>query len=164
MLTGNLNNNTCTIHGVQVLFYFLANRHIHEINWFLSEYMRLYKSIHWIYLVACCKQMRLIMSIHRKNCTCTCITVNQAYMYMELICTLNKLRGGGYGKYENTCSSIHRLENLIILFTKRYVFQTKMRSSRPNAMVLKNVLTKRLYIEQFLLLKKITTIIGQFCF
>ena len=38
-------------------------------------------------------------------------------------------------------------------FTKQYVFQTKMRSSRPNAMVLKNVLTKRLYIEQFLLLK-----------
>ena len=28
-----------------------------------------------------------------------------------------------------------------------------MRSSGPNAMVLKNVLTKRLYIEQFLLLK-----------
>ena len=56
-----------------------------------------------------------------------------------------------FGKYEN--STIHRLENLIILFTKQYVFQTKMRSSRPNAMVLKNVLTKRLYIEQFLLLK-----------
>ena len=27
-----------------------------------------------------------------------------------------QIGGGGYGKYENTCSSIHRLENLIILF------------------------------------------------
>ena len=39
------------------------------------------------------------------------------------------------GKYEN--SSIYRLENLIILFTKQYVFQTEMKLSRPNAMVLK---------------------------
>ena len=57
-----------------------------------------------------------------------------------------------FGKYEN--KSIHRLENLIIMFTNQYVFQTKMRSSRPNATVMKNVLTKRLYIEQFLLFKK----------
>ena len=55
------------------------------------------------------------------------------------------------GKYEN--SSIYRLENLIILFTKQYVFQTEMKLSRPNTMVLKNVLTKRLNIEQCLLLK-----------
>ena len=66
-----------------------------------------------------------------------------------------------FGKYEN--SSIHRLENLI-LSTKQYVFQTKMRSSRPNVMVLKFFLAKRLCIEQFLLFKKnatflITTII-----
>ena len=52
-----------------------------------------------------------------------------------------------FGKYEN--NSIHRLENLIIRIIKQYIFHTKMRSSRPNAMVLKNVLTKRLYIEEF---------------
>ena len=67
--------------------------------------------------------------------------------------------------YEN--SSFHTLENLIILF-KKYVFQTKMRSSRPRAMVLKDVWTIRLYIEQFLLLKNATnlttTIIWRFCF
>ena len=59
--------------------------------------------------------------------------------------------------YEN--SSIHRLENLIILFTKQYVFQTKMRSSRPSTMVLINVFTKISYIEHFLLLKKPATIL-----
>ena len=53
-----------------------------------------------------------------------------------------------FGKYKD--SSIRKSDNII---TKQYVFQTKMRSSRPNAMVLKNVLTKRLYIEQFLPLR-----------
>ena len=47
--------------------------------------------------------------------------------------------------YEN--SSIHRLENLMILFTKQYVFQTKMRSSRPSTMVLINVFTKRFVFD-----------------
>ena len=42
-----------------------------------------------------------------------------------------------FGKYEN--DSIHRVEKLIILLTNQYIFQTNMRSSRPNAKILKNV-------------------------
>ena len=46
-------------------------------------------------------------------------------------------------------------KNLIILFTKPYVFQTKMRSSRPGTMVVINIFTKSSYIEQFLLKQKL---------
>lgn len=56
-----------------------------------------------------------------------------------------------FGKYDNR--DIHRLENLIILFTKQYILQSKMKTSRLNVNIIKKSITRRLFIEKLLLLK-----------
>lgn len=56
-----------------------------------------------------------------------------------------------FGKFDNR--DIHRLENLIILFTKQCILQTKMKTSRLNVENIKKSITRRLFIEKLLLLK-----------
>lgn len=70
MLTGNLNNTTCTIHGVQGFFFIFWQIAIYTKLIGFSPSTCVYTKVSTGFiLVACGKQMRLIMSIHRKNCS-----------------------------------------------------------------------------------------------
>lgn len=55
------------------------------------------------------------------------------------------------GKYDN--KNIHKLENLILFFTKQYILQSKMKTLRLNVNIITKYITRRLFIENILLLK-----------
>lgn len=59
-----------------------------------------------------------------------------------------------FGKYLN--SDIHRFKNLLILIVKQYIYASKFSFSKQlNIEALKHIIINRLYVEKYILLKKL---------
>ena len=56
-----------------------------------------------------------------------------------------------FGKF-NTCNT-YKVENLLILIIKHYIFTCKYKSKKLNTDALLNVITERFYVEKYLLLR-----------